>query len=356
MENEDKKPENTGEVKTVELTPELEAKLEQIKAEDTTKANKKNSKVGPLIAAIVVLLSISAVAVAFTVIKRDSKGGEPQANSSEEKEPEITEVTSSAVKQRIDETVDKLNLVYYGEYSENAKGSDFLTLNYMTTKNEQFFKKLRLTDDEKIFVASTYINIHNSGLLEPVTESDYGAKSIQDAAKKFDISAKDFLATAKKVSAEKFATVYEDIFGEEIKEYKSVEECYGSTIYDEEKEIFYYDVHGGCGGVDFRKILFKKDKYQVKGDEYYLDATVATAIDGQSSASLYCVVFDGFYGSEDNIVINGWDINPQDTRIAAKCNPDAKQSEYEQIMKDGEFSKYRYTFDSDYHFKKIERL
>jgi hypothetical protein len=60
---------------------ESQEKLDENKVEDTVKTVKKNNKIGPFIAALVVLLGISAVAIAFTIVKKDSGLSKPQVTS-----------------------------------------------------------------------------------------------------------------------------------------------------------------------------------------------------------------------------------------------------------------------------------
>lgn len=330
---------------------ESQEKLDENKVEDTVKTVKKNNKIGPFIAALVVLLGISAVAIAFTIAKKDSNLNKPQVTSTvTEDKDEISEVTSTAIKHRIDSTVDSLHLVTYDD-NYNEKYSDVVRANYIYTKNGEFFKNAKLSDDEKLFTVLSKVRLNKE--YKAATEEDYESEALREQIDKNQISKQSFLENAKKIQANDLIQKYTEIFAEDEIENKSVLECGANAIFDKETLEYFFNVGGGCGGADMRSIIISKDKYQQKGDdEYYLDVTVATTYDGMTNdGKTVCAVFNAFY----DIDVREWGHDLDDSRINKECKSGANNSELKELMA-GTGTKYRYTFDKEYRFKGIEKL
>lgn len=340
-----------NEQKTAEgLTPELRAKLEQIEVDSNKSINKKDRKIGPLIAAVVVLLAISAAAIAFTMMKKDVKPSIDPATATATEEPtnEPIALTDEAVIAKINQRIDEVNLINYGQYSTNKKGESTVSAGFMYKKNGELFDNLGLTDKEKVFVTAAVLQFSDENALEKVTKADYKAQAVQEY--KDLISETDFVKNGKKISAEKFAARYKEIFGEEVK-HQTVNECGAIAHYSSDTGNYYFNFVGGCGGADMRAIIIKKDEYKVLDNEYYLDATVATVYDGQDvGGNNVCAVFDGYY----NLDTKAWNYNIKDERIAKSCKGGETAAEFGALIETG--TKFRYTFDKDFHFIKIERI
>lgn len=346
----DKTPEvaPTGENKTVEITPELQAKLDQIQTNQETLLKSKK-KTGPLIAVIVILLLVSAVCVAFTVLtKGKNENGGAGTTTTTAPTEELSELTDETAKAKIDERIDEVNLISYDQYSSNKKGDSTLSANFIFKKNGELFSNLGLSAKEKVFITAAVLQFRDENALEKATKADYKA----DAVQKFKdaITEADFVKYAKRISAEKFANRYKEIFGEEIS-HQTVNECGANAHYSADTGYYYFDFVGGCGGMDLRKIIIKKDGYKASDDAYYLDATVATVFDGQDdNGKDVCAIFNGYY----DIDMDVWNFNVQDEKVAKVCKGGETPTEFGNDIKTG--TKFRYTFDKEFHFKKIERL
>ena len=322
----------------VELTPELEAKLNEIKIKEESKPAPKGKK--GLIAAVIVLLLVIACACVVVAL---NKSKNPNAGDNT---PTPTSTASSAstiedttIKAKLDKQIETIHLV-----GKNNAGKNPLTVLYAYTDNDLLFKNQGFTDDEKLFIVIKKLHeIDNE--FERVTAKDFSAAAIKELGDRVDSDT--FVEYATRIKAETVAEKYEEIFGETVK-HKTVDAC-GGAFYSEDTEYYYADVIGGCGGMDFREIQVLKTKYEETADTYTVDALVTSVYSGEK-----CYVFKGFQMLDD------WDDkkDANDSRVYKTCTAKSDGSaDFTLSEADAEnVNTYRYTFDKDFHFKKIERL
>ncbi len=346
----DKTPVETGETKTTELTPELQAKLDQIQANQETLL-KKEKKTGPLIALVVVLLLISAVCVAFSVMtkgKNKDGGTDVNGNSSAPVE-QLSDVTDETVKSTLNDRFDVLTMTSYNQYNKNKKGEASTSLAFIFTQNGALFSNLRLTEKEKFYIIAGYYETRSDELAK-VEKSDYKSKAVQKY--KDAISESDFLKNGRKVKVDEVANLYKEVFGEEIK-HQSLEECGANAHLGDDTGYYYFNFVGGCGGMDFRKIVAKKLAYKMSGENYYLDLGLTTVFDGQDDdGKNICAIFNGYYA----INTDAWRFNMDDDKVAKKCENGLSATKLSEQIGDSEMTKFRLVFDKEFHFNKIERL
>lgn len=346
---------NNTETKTTELTPELKAQLDQIQA-NQEKLIKKEKKTTPIIVVVIVLLLISLACMAFTFFIK-GKNNDGGAGGQSQKPVELSEIKDVEVINKLNERFDAINMIYYGNGSKNSKNNNYVTANLIFTKNRQLFSNLKLTDNEKRFIVAAYLS-NNEGLFEEkVTKADYTDSVIKALEReKSTLSEEEFVKYGSKVSAEKFAAAYKELFGEDVK-HKTLMECGGAAFYDAESGYYYSDPIGGCGGFDERYLFIVRygGDYQESENNYYLDVHVTTVFDGHDNdGKSLCAVFDGYY----DIDTSEWSFNMDDERVARSCKPNSV-GEVINTNIDGKKlaeTEFRYTFDKEFHFKKIERL
>lgn len=347
MDNEDKKPEVSGETKTVELTPELQAKLNKIKVEEDGKINKKDKKIGPLIAAIVVLLAISAVAVAFTIAKKNNPPASTQASgSSEEKKDEITSLERT-------ELYKKIAFLNYTNYdSENntnfLKDGNLRTISFAYTKIPELHQNGNLSAQDKLYTM-LYNFRHNEKRFEKIYKSTYP----EDSAKAFVAENRlisnlnEFYDAVTVVSSSYVATRYKELYGEEVQP-KDTDNVCGGFNYDKLNDLYLAGLNDACGGVDFRTAIIRI--YDVKKDENSFNVYVngATIYSGEDAkGKKVCEVYTKITNLDE-----------ENAEVYKKCEMNDKyETSFKLTDEDKDkVQKYLYKFDSDFHFKGIEKL
>ena len=354
MDNEENKPvEQTGETKTVELTPELQAKLDQIKLEDEQKSKTKlNKNMKPMLGAIIVLLLIAGIGVGLTVFKKgEAKKGEV-AKQQEEEPLEITKVEKKKALQAISvlnftkpDREDNANFVEDGVFHS---GSFMLTYIPELYKNEGYTmeqKLLALLHNEKFY------NDRFEKIGSKYTEDDFkeyiGSKNtlIQDW--------KTFKEYVKVLPAEYVATRYEELYGEELKHQDAKEMC-GGFEYDEKLGVYMSGLYDACGGLDARSVQLRVFNWGSTTEEYHVDANLVTTYVNSAFAEQTCNVYNGIV--TDILDENGNVKKDLAVYNTCKFNADGG-TDYTLTEEDVESTaKYRFTFDKEFHFKGIKKL
>ena len=351
MDNANDKMPETGETKPAEISPELQVKLDEIKANQET-LMKKDKKVAPLIAAVIVLLLISIVCVLFTAFNKGKNNGDIVDQNAKAKAPVETKMVESVEAiNKLNERVNTLNMLSFGNGSPNNKNDNFAVASYIFTKNTELFSNLRLTEHDKLYI--TLGSLSDGGEYEEkVSKSDYKASVIKTIAEGRDLTEADFVKFGTKVSAEKVASTYKDLFGEDVK-HQTIKECGALGYYDAETNYYYSDPIGGCGGYDERKIIIRKYNNMESDDNYFLKVDVITVFDGtDKDGNELCAIFKGYY----DLDTNAWAYDMSNDKVAKKCKPGASASDIISLAGTEAVTQYQYVFDKEFHFKKIERL
>ena len=339
--------------KVTEITPELQAKLDQIQANQET-LMKKDKKVVPLIIAVIVLLLISAACVAVAVLTKgkNNDGNIVDQNGISEPEVVLSDVTDETVKTTMNDRFDAVAMIYYGSQGKNKKNGDVLLTSLAFTKNEELFSDLRLSDKEKIFITAAHLMNFTGKYEEKITKDDLKTDFLKDAVKRAGGSSNEVLKEGTKIKAEKFAEAYKELFGEDIK-HQTVDECGGWAYYDAGTGYYYADPIGGCGGYDERQILIKRLDYKMSDENYFLEFGVTTTLDGMDkNGNEVCAIFKGYYDIDTDV----WAYNMNDDKVAKSCKSGSDQYTLAAQIGENEMTKFRFVFDKEFHFKKIERL
>lgn len=351
MDNANDKMPETGETKPTEISPELQVKLDEIKANQET-LMKKDKKVAPLIAAVIVLLLISIVCVLFTAFNKGKNNGDIVDQNAKAKAPVETKMVESLeANNNLNERLYALNLINFGQGSQNNKNDNFAIADFAYTRNAELYSNLRLTDSDKLFI--TLASLSKGGEFEEkVSKTDFNASVVKEFDRDGTLKEADFLKYGTKVSAEKVASTYKDLFGEDVK-HQSIKECGALGYYDAETKYYYSDPIGGCGGYDERKIVIRQYNNTESDDNYFVKVGVVTVFDGTNqSGKELCAIFDGFY----NVDTSAWGYDMESDKVAKSCKPGDSASSILSAAGEEHLTHFLYTFDKDFHFKKIERL
>lgn len=347
MDEYDKKPEMTGETKTVELTPELQAKLDQIKLNETVSVKKTDRKIGHLIVAIIVLLAISGSAIALTVIKGGNKDGKKDDAVAEKQEPlEITTVEKK-------EMYNTIALLNFSNIESDANKDfidtgNFRSTAFMLTDIPNLYKNEGYTKKQKLF-AILYNARHYEKKFEKVSTESYSEADFKKYMDENKYLTWDIIKESVSVlPVEYVETKYKELFGEDVENQDAADYC-GGFLYDKELGVYIAGLRDGCGGLDARSVILHVFNLGSTTEEYFVDANVATLYNSSYDIdNAKCNVYDDVYEDTDTAIKN----------IYKNCKYDSKGST-DFVLTDEDTSsvaKYRFTFDKDRHFKSIKKL
>ena len=355
MDNEENKPvEQTGETKTVELTPELQAKLEQIKLEDEQKSKASNGRnIKPMIGAIACLLLIAGTAIGLTVFKKGSTDNGGGAAKKEDNEPlEITKVE----KKKVLEALSILNFTD-PKRDDNAKFVDdgiFHSSAFMITYIPELYKNEGYTTEQKLLALlhnEKFYNDRFEKIDSKYTEDDF--KDYIGAKNTLIADWKAFKEYVKVLPAEYVATRYEEVYGEELKHQDAKEMC-GGFEYDEKLGVYLSGLYDACGGVDFRSVLLRVFSWGSSTEEYHVDANVVTTYVNNAFEEQTCNVYNGLV---EDIVDDNGNVK-KDLAVYNTCKFNSEGGTDYTLTDDDvdTAAKYRFTFDKEFHFKGIKKL
>ena len=347
MDEYDKKPETTGETKTVELTPELQAKLDQIKLNENVTVKKTDKKIGHLIIAIIVLLAISGAAIALTVIKGGNKDGKKDDTVAEKQEPlEITTVE----KKTMYNTIALLNFsnIESDANKDFIETGNFQSTAFMLTDIPNLYKNEGYTKKQKLF-SILYNARHYEKKFEKVSTENYSEADFKKYMDENKYLTWDIIKDSVSVlPVEYVETKYKELFGEDIENQDAADYC-GGFLYDKELGVYIAGLRDGCGGIDARSVTLHVYNLSSTTEEYFVDANVATLYNSSfDTDNAKCNVYDDVYEDTDTATKN----------IYKNCKYDSKGST-DFVLTDEDtnsVAKYRFTFDKDLHFKSIKKL
>ena len=343
-----------NEQKTAEgLTPELKAKLEQIEVDSNKSINKKDRKIGPLIAAVVVLLAISAAAIAFTMMKKDVKPSIDPASPTNDT-PVDLEITD-AVKKSIYDKIALLNNrnLSVSEMDSFVASGDMMSTAYAYTYIPELYNT-GLDAKQKLYTL-LFILRHRENKFEPVTKDVYTEKAASKYYNTIVTSYKEFTENIKMLSADYVADRYFEFYGEKITNADTNEMC-GGFDYDQSTGYYLAGLHDACGGMDMRTALIHIYNVSSDAEKYYIDMNAATLYTGYSEDNKIqnvCYVYDDV--SKVFTDDGKFDKNAKkykDCELNKDLTTDFKLTDTD---KDA-VAKYRFIFDKELHFVGTKKI
>ena len=332
---------NTGETKTVELTPELEAKLNEIKMREETKPAPKGKK--GLIAAIIILLAVIAVACIAIALNNQKKGNEPSPTTSAG--PKVETVEDVAVKEKLYQKIAVLNVTDY----KNATNSKFLETgvmrspSFMLTYIPNFYENSGYTAKQQLYTLLLTLRNYENRFEDLTGKNIDPTPYIKDNPR---VETKDqFYKNVKGLSAEYVAERYKELYGVSVQHADTIEMC-GGFNYDEKSGLYLTGLNDACGGMDFRSLMLRVLDVTKTDDSYSVTANAVTMYTGDGNNQKTCNVYDAVYSLDNN------------GKVYKTCTMDDQfNTDFVLTADDADnVAKYRFDFDENYHFTGITKL
>lgn len=292
--------------------------------------NKKNNSkiliIIIIILSILLLASISFIGYNMMISKEKNSQESKKQNKEEIKDKEKVKEVTTDIKLDISNKIN--NLLSLGYQESNNITDDLISGYYFYDK---FIENLEYDNDHKLLLA-----LHKTQLSDVnVDINSIGNNQVKEMIKNSGDTIKQI-----DINNSKLNDIYKNYFGEEIKSFKSFEDC-PSYIYDEATNSYFYSSE--CGGTSSKALIIHKEDYKINGVDLTVKVYFATKSPVESTNEM------------GNVKIT----------CGIDCDTVVKVIPYQEDFKIDDsnkdlFDSYIFTFKEDdignYYFSKIEKV